>query len=139
MMWIVRIGFIILLSSGLVWGGEVASRQAKPSPHGDNAQCGVCHVASVEDLNSWFTFQSTKKQLIADFNSLCRNCHGVEFGHGVGKKPALNRDPLPLALDGTIACAITCHNMHVKSDDPGQNRYHLRASPEKLCISCHNK
>jgi hypothetical protein len=110
------------------------------SPHNESGDCTLCHVASKEKLDSWFTFTSTKRQLKSDHNELCRKCHGVSFGHGVGKKPAMNRENLPLSADGTINCALTCHNMHVVSaDHPDQERLHLRIHVAKLCLSCHDK
>jgi hypothetical protein len=131
---------MIFLASGWVWGAEgEPSLKQKLSPHGKTAQCGVCHVAPEDDLRSLFTFPSTKRKFVTDLNSLCRQCHGVDFGHGVEKKTDMNKDNLPMDADGKIACAITCHNMHVKSDDQIQNRYHLRTTREKLCFSCHNK
>ena len=137
---IVTAGFMVLVLSGAVSGNEeITSPKVKVSPHGEDADCTVCHVASEADLRSWFTFPSTRKKFNADYNTLCRQCHGVDFGHGVGKKPALNRGGLPLDAQGAIACAITCHNMHIKSEDATQNRYHLRASRENLCFSCHDK
>lgn len=110
------------------------------SPHNENGDCAQCHVAPREKLESWLTFGSTKRQLHADHNALCRKCHGVSFGHGAGKKPAMNRANLPLSSDGTINCALTCHDMHVVSEDnPDQQRLHLRMPLVKLCLSCHDK
>jgi len=109
------------------------------SPHTENGDCALCHVAPKEKLQGWFVFGSTKRQLISDPNTLCRKCHGVSFGHGVGKKPAMNRADLPLDADGTITCALTCHNMHISGlDDPNQQRLHLRLPQLKLCASCHD-
>lgn len=137
---IITVSFMALALSGVVYGDEgISSSQTKISPHGEDADCVVCHVASGVDLRSWFTLPSTKRKFKTDYNTLCRQCHGVDFGHGVGEKPALNRKGLPLDAKGTIACAITCHNMHIKSEDPTQNRYHLRTSRENLCFSCHDK
>jgi hypothetical protein len=42
-------------------------------------------------------------------------------------------------IEGKITCAITCHDMHIKSDDRTQSRYHLRYEKNRLCLSCHNK
>lgn len=110
------------------------------SPHNDKGDCGYCHVAPREKLESWLTFASTKRQLKEDLNELCRRCHGVGFGHGVGKKPAMNIANLPLSADGTVNCAMTCHDMHVVSaDNPGQQYLHLRIPQVKLCLSCHDK
>ncbi|KAF0218289.1 MAG: hypothetical protein FD174_3042 [Geobacteraceae bacterium] len=111
----------------------------KINPHGDKGKCEICHVASEEDLNSWFTFSSTKKKLHKDFNALCRQCHGVEFGHGIGKPTKMNLEALPMDAEGKIACAVTCHNVHVKNGDPEQARYYLRLSKDRLCLSCHKK
>lgn len=109
------------------------------NPHGPDGDCSICHVAPVSKLRGWFVFPSTKRQMKADPNTLCRQCHGVSFGHGVGKKPAMNRDDLPLSADGTINCALTCHDMHISNvDDPSQQRLHLRFPNTKLCQSCHD-
>lgn len=107
-------------------------------PHGEKGNCDICHVAPESDLNSWFTFGSTKKRLRSDFNGLCLQCHTVDMGHGVGKRPQMNRERLPLDSDGKITCAITCHDMHIKSEDQKQNHYHLRTTPDRLCHSCHD-
>lgn len=112
---------------------------AKANPHAAQGNCEVCHVAGEADLNSWFTLSSTKKRMRKDHVSLCQDCHGVEFGHGVGKWPKMNRENLPLDAEGKIACAITCHDMHIKSSDEKQQKFHLRLGSVKLCLSCHNK
>ena len=112
---------------------------AKINPHTDKGNCEQCHVASEEELNSWFTFPSTKKALRKDFNAVCQQCHGVQFGHGVGKWTKINLEGLPMDSQGNIACAITCHDMHAKSDDFKQSRFHLRLPQQALCLSCHNK
>ncbi len=117
--------------------GETGSHPARVNPHSGTGNCHVCHVATEADLGSRFTSPSVKKKLLADSTRLCRQCHGVAFGHGVGKTPAMNRRDLPLDADGKIACAMTCHNIHVKSDDPVQSRYHLRLTRDELCLSCH--
>lgn len=120
------------------------------SPHTDSSDCGICHVASADKLRSWFAFGSTKRELKYDLNQVCFKCHtvgsthaggffGVGIGHGVGKKPAINRSELPLAGDGTITCATTCHNMHVMSEDRLQHRKRLRLPVNSLCLSCHDK
>jgi len=117
--------------------GTVKSDIPKVNPHDGNGHCDLCHVASRENLDSWFTFPSTKKKMRLDYNATCRQCHGVEFGHGVGKKAKMNKENLPMDAEGKIACAITCHDMHVKAKDPEQARYHLRATQMELCLSCH--
>jgi len=109
------------------------------NPHTEIGNCQVCHVASEEDLKSWFTFTSTKKTMKGDLNSICQQCHGVEFGHGIGKWTKHNKDGLPMDDRGYIACAITCHDMHGKSSDYQQNKFHLRAPSMKLCLSCHDQ
>lgn len=110
-----------------------------PNPHTDSGDCSLCHVAPVEKLRGWFVFGSTKRRLVADPTALCLKCHSAGFGHGTGKKPKQNLAELPLAADGTINCALTCHNMHIRNDDDGiQERLHLRHSGDKMCKSCHD-
>lgn len=117
------------------------------SPHSDAGDCAICHVAPEGKLRGWFVFGSTKREMKADLNQLCLRCHtvepthaggffGVGIGHATGKKPAVNHENLPLASDGTITCAITCHNVHVTSDDRQLKR--LRLPVNSLCMSCHN-
>lgn len=112
---------------------------AKINPHTGKGNCQFCHVASEEELASWFTFSSTKKALTKDFNAVCQQCHGVQFGHGIGKWTKVNRENLPMDSAGNIVCAVTCHNMHVNAADSRQNRFHLRLPHQALCLSCHNK
>lgn len=110
------------------------------NPHGDSGDCSLCHVAPVEKLRGWFVFPATKRQLVADPTTLCQKCHGVSFGHGVGKKTHMNRSGLPLGANGTINCALTCHDMHISGvDDETQQRFHLRLPQSILCVSCHDK
>lgn len=119
------------------------------SPHSESSDCSVCHVASVDKLRGWFVYGSTKRALKDDLNQVCLKCHtvepthaggflGVGKGHAVGKKPALNRDNLPLSSDGTINCATTCHNIHVSPDDGQLYLRRLRMPSNSLCLSCHN-
>ncbi len=119
--------------------GQDAPTGKRPSPHHSKGDCQVCHLETTETLNSWFTFGSTKRRLRLGFNEVCQQCHGLDFGHGVGKEPGQNLRDLPLDAEGNIACAITCHNMHIEAADPTQNRYHLREIFSNLCLSCHNK
>lgn len=130
-----------LLTSTLALAGPHDAGQTRmKNPHSDGGDCALCHVASKESLNSWFTFGSTKRALIADPVALCQKCHGVSFGHGVGKKPKINRAELPLDADNSINCALTCHDMHLAEPvDAKQGHFHLRLPISKLCISCHNK
>ncbi len=130
---------VAIVVTGTAHGEEAATPPTKINPHRGEGNCQVCHVASENDLTSWFTFTSTKKMLRKDFNELCRQCHGIQFGHGVGKAPSMNKRDLPLDADGKIACAITCHNMHVKDGDPVQQKYHLRFTQYELCVSCHKQ
>ncbi len=136
---------MLLFSSGVY-----AAENVTVSPHSDEGDCGICHVAPAAKLRSWFTFGSTKRELKYDLNQVCLTCHtvepthaggffGVGIGHGTGKKPAVNRQELPLAGDGTITCATTCHNIHVASDDRQLQRKRLRAPVNTLCLSCHDK
>lgn len=135
---------VIVLSADVCRADEV-----RINPHSDTGDCTVCHVASADKLRSWFTFGSTKRELKDDLNKICQKCHivqitspdgmlGIGIGHATGKKTKLNRASLPLAGDGTINCAITCHNMHVTSDDRQQQLKHLRLPSNSLCVSCHN-
>lgn len=120
-------------------GGAAENIEKRPSPHGIDGMCQVCHVEPEDTLTGWFTSGARKRSMILDSNALCRQCHGIDFGHGVGEIPRLNREDLPMDKDGKIACAITCHNMHIKSDNHAQNKYHLRLSIPNLCLSCHKK
>ncbi|GAM10656.1 hypothetical protein OR1_02945 [Geobacter sp. OR-1] len=137
--------FVILMLTSVASAASNDSRvenaTKRVSPHGVEGSCHVCHAETEERLNRWslFSFGIYKKKLILDYNEVCRQCHGVDFGHGVGKTPRLNREMLTLDSEGTIACAITCHDMHIKSNDYIQNRYHLRFEKNRLCLSCHNK
>lgn len=122
-------------------GGDPAARgKYGKSPHKADGDCSVCHVAPKEELNSWFTFGSTKRKMVADPVQLCVRCHGTGFGHGTGKKPDINTTNLPLNSDGTITCAVTCHDMHISEfKDKAQEQFYLRYDNVKLCTSCHNK
>jgi len=137
---VLTLSFILFASVGFA----AIEPEQKPllgrNPHNDDGDCSICHVAPVEKLKGWFVFPSTKRQLKEDPNTLCRKCHGLSFGHGVGKKPALNLAGLPLSEDGTINCALTCHDMHISGvEDLSQQRLHLRLPNTKLCVSCHDK
>lgn len=125
-----------------------AAENSKISPHGENGDCAICHVAPVSKLRGWFVFDSTKREMKADLDQVCLKCHtiepesedsaGIGIGHATGKKLKINRQNLPLASDGTITCATTCHNMHPGSDNPNLQRKRLRLSVNELCMSCHN-
>lgn len=109
------------------------------SPHNDSGDCSLCHVAPVEKLRAWYVGDSTKRLLKKDPTTLCQDCHGSGFGHGIGMKTSLNRANLPLNDDGTINCSLTCHDLHVQSEDQLQQSYYLRYPSVKLCTSCHDK
>lgn len=117
----------------------VVNKIKRPSPHGVKKSCQVCHVETEDTLNGWFTSGARKRSMLLDYNALCQQCHGIDFGHGVNRVPKMNREELPMGKEGKIACAITCHNMHIKADDYAQNRYHLRLKVPDLCLSCHDK
>lgn len=144
-----NLAFVLLMLAGAVMLSPVSSCADTESaaqnlhgknPHTDNGDCSLCHVAPEDKLRGWFVFPATKQQLVTDPNTVCRKCHGVSFGHGIGKKPLMNRYGLPLDAAGTINCALTCHEMHVKgTEDINQQRYHLRLPHSKLCVSCHDK
>lgn len=142
----VSISTLVLFLSVTVCVAE----DVRASPHSDAGDCTICHVAPVNKLRGWFVSGSTKRELKENPNQLCQQCHtieptheggtlGVGFGHATGKKSAINRDNLPLASDGTITCATTCHNMHVTSDDRQQQLKHLRLPVNSLCVSCHDR
>lgn len=131
---VLAMGIAVVLAAGLARADEGGENIRKTSPHTVSGNCEVCHVMTEDDLRSFFTFPSNKKKLRKDFNETCRQCHGVQFGHGVGKIPKMNRDTLPLDAEGKIACAITCHEMHGNGDRSGK---HLRLPIDKLCLSCH--
>lgn len=118
----------------------VEAVSGRVNPHVEDGDCTACHLIPVKELKGFFTAGAEKRKLRGDFVAVCLQCHGVGFGHGVGKKPELNREDLPLDNDGRITCAITCHNMHLKKSlTPQQGHYHLRLPSERLCVSCHDK
>lgn len=136
---------IIILCSTLLISNEycvAADKEASvkfgASPHNDNGDCTICHVSPAGTLRSWFVFGSTKRQLKDDLVEVCRKCHGSGFGHAIGKKTAVNHSRLPLDGKGEITCAITCHDMHVRTEDQKQTFYHLRLPFDALCVSCHD-
>ena len=139
-----RIAVFVLLLGGLVFcgfciaGDKAARAKYGASPHSDSGDCSLCHVSSVEALRGWFVFDSTKRKLKDGPVEVCKKCHGLGFGHATGKRPVVNHAELPLSDDGTINCATTCHNMHIRAEDPKQTFYHLRLPFDFLCISCHD-
>lgn len=131
---------VLLVSGGICVARDLkASAKYGVSPHSDAGDCSLCHVASVDKLRGWFVFASTKRELKDGHVEVCRKCHGSDFGHGIGREPVVNHLELPLADDGTITCATTCHSMHIHAEDPKQTFYHLRLPADSLCISCHDK
>lgn len=143
---------VILMVSMLVAGHgkpAAAAEKNRVNPHAESGDCGICHIAAADKLGSWFTFASVKKEMKTNLNQLCLDCHsvdplhaggffGVGVGHATGKQTKLNSKKLPLAADGTITCAITCHNMHVSPGDRLLKRGLLRLPVNELCVSCHN-
>ena len=133
----------------LVYGAACAAEEIKINPHSETGDCTVCHVASADKLRSWFAFGSTKRAMKDDLNQLCKKCHTIEpipggalwvgIGHATGKKPRVNHKNLPLASDGTITCAITCHNMHGDPNDGHPSPKFLRDNITALCQSCHDR
>jgi len=133
-----------VLVAGLVFSGmgraDYAAFNTDYNPHISPESCEVCHLLPKEKLGGFFTSKALKRQFRTDLVNLCRQCHGMGFGHGVGMKPDMNREGLPLADNGTITCATTCHAMHIKNPaDHEQEHYHLRLPMAKLCFSCHEK
>lgn len=108
------------------------------NPHVSSAMCESCHVITAQDLASADVAAQKKRDLRGGVNGVCTQCHKVSLGHGVGKKPEMNTQQLPVGPDGAITCAITCHDIHlVKPETAVQRRYHLRLPHRKLCSSCH--
>lgn len=134
--------FTALVAASL-WGilnAQSVSAVERVSPHDAQGACLSCHIATERDLRSDRFSVDGKSQLKSDVNEVCLQCHGIDFGHGVGKKPGMNRKGLPLDENGLIACAITCHDMHVVApENPHQKAYHLRIPVEDLCFSCHDR
>lgn len=132
--------FVVLLFVSFVGIATAETGDSKGNPHTSRDNCGVCHLLPKNKLESFFTSSAMKRQLRADHVTLCRGCHDVRIDHGVGKAPEMNREGLPVAEDGTITCATTCHSMHVKNPaDEKQEYYHLRLPIAKICFSCHEK
>lgn len=110
------------------------------NPHADTDHCGSCHILVKDDLLRNDVATIKKSELKGGPVEVCRQCHGIGFGHGVGKKPAMNRENLPLDAAGVITCALTCHDIHLaEAKDPRQKQYFLRLPSDTLCYSCHDK
>lgn len=149
-MWRISLGRVLMVVGILFLKyTECTAEEAKVSPHSDKGDCRICHVAPAEKLRGWFVPGSTKRELNDDLNRICKKCHTVApahaggfladgNGHATGKKPTYNTYNLPLAADGTITCAITCHNIHVSQDERQLHKKHLRLPVNDLCMSCHN-
>lgn len=140
---------LLLLATLLLMNSPCVAEEIKANPHSDKGDCTICHVASAETLRGWFVLGSTKRALKDDLNVLCQKCHtvepthaggflGVGKGHATGKKLTYNKHNLPLASDGTITCATTCHNVHVSQDERNLQNKLLRMPVNDLCMSCHN-
>lgn len=142
-----------IISAALLLSVTVCTAEdvkANANPHSETGDCSICHVAPANKLRGWFTSGSTKRELKRDLNQICLDCHtiepahaggfmGVGKGHATGLKTALNHQNLPLAKDGTITCATTCHDMHVAPDDRQLHVKHLRLPVNSLCVSCHDR
>lgn len=137
--------FVVFFFSPAIFAAE----DVKVSPHSEEGDCAICHVAPANKLRGWFVSGSTKRALKEDPNQLCLKCHtiepnhaggflGIGIGHATGKKTAVNHKNLPLASDGTITCATTCHNVHATPDDRQLYVKRLRLPVNVLCTSCHN-
>ena len=137
---------VILLCIAVSWWLVCSARAdsdaagARSNPHTGVEGCFVCHLRSAAELDQSDVPRSEKLLLRTDAVTLCTNCHGTSFGHGVGRRPAVNREKLPLDRSGFITCAMTCHDMHVKrASEPHQQNFHLRLPVDRLCTSCHDK
>lgn len=142
-------GILLMATILLLQSSLCAAEGVKANPHSDKGDCSLCHVASADKLRGWFVLGSTKRELNDDLNKVCQKCHtvepshgggfmGVDKGHAIGKRLTYNKGNLPLAGDGTITCATTCHNMHVSQDERQLHIKHLRLPVNDLCMSCHN-
>lgn len=142
------ISLITFASIQLLCSVEVRAVEKPVSPHAENGDCAICHVAPLDQLHGWFVSSATKKAMKNDYNRTCQQCHtvqpthaggfsGLGIGHAIGKVPKINTANLPLAADGTITCAITCHTMHESSGNPFLQRKRLRLPTNELCKSCH--
>lgn len=133
------VAFALLVFPVLLFAAEPQRSTAgkKLNPHAGKGNCQLCHVETEEALNAWSFFGTAKRKMKMDHNEICRQCHGLEFGHGVGMVPMSNTEGLPLDKDGKITCSLTCHDVHQKEGDPKQLHYHLRLPISKLCESCH--
>lgn len=130
----------VLFSVGCCDAGDKNARaKYGKSPHSNHGDCNLCHLVTAEKLRSWFVFGSTKRRLREGPVEVCRKCHGSEFGHATGRRTAVNTAKLPLAVDDTVTCAMTCHDMHINTEDSKQTFYHLRLPVDSLCTSCHDK
>ncbi|MBI1921777.1 MAG: cytochrome C [Geobacter sp.] len=135
----VHASLIVLMAASMVLAAD------SPNPpttiqHMDAESCTTCHLLPEADLRSWWTFPWNKRKLKGEGPAgVCAECHEQSsFGHGIGKRPELNRADLPLDNDGRITCATTCHEFHQK-DGEVFSQYHLRLSVNELCFSCHEK
>lgn len=131
--------YLFILSLAVVSYAHAGDTEATSNnPHKSTAMCQSCHVISAHDLASADVAALKKRELRGGINEVCTQCHKVSLGHGVGKKPEMNTQQLPIGPDGAITCAITCHDMHlVKPETAVQRRYYLRVPHKKLCSSCH--
>ncbi len=132
--------YVCMVSPVLAYLGAGLKTPGLANPHREAADCSVCHVAPEDKLKSWYTLPSTKRKLVSGANEVCLKCHTPGMGHGVGKRPDMNVNGLPLDDDGAITCATTCHNMHIRpTENVLQNRFMLRAVDPQLCLMCHTR
>ena len=128
--------FLGIFLTLIVYDSAVCTSIGSDNPHSDIGDCFACHVIPAIHLKNPTVPASIKTKLKADPVALCQGCHGTGFGHGIGKKPVTMLTELPLSADGSINCAMTCHQMH---DSMTKHGFLLRLPLEKLCISCHDK
>jgi len=139
------VSIVILLQTTVISCAEVV----KISPHSESGDCAICHVAPLEKLRSLFVPASTKREMRGGLNQVCLKCHplatrsaddflAVGKGHAVSKKTQINNKNLPLAGDGSINCATTCHSVHITPDKGELYIKRLRLPTNDLCTSCHN-
>ena len=119
----------------LAVAAAVAAKPRGPDVHRPGADCSLCHTLDAAALAA--DPGAAHAALVPDLDARCAACHGDEGpSHKTGIPPQRPEPTvLPLAADGTIACA-TCHFMHGENNAFGD---FLRVDNRRgaLCLSCH--
>jgi hypothetical protein len=107
------------------------------SPHRADASCATCHTGDADALRQ--DPEGARAALIPDLEAACDSCHADEGpSHPTGMAPRTEvPSSLPLAPDGTIACA-TCHFLH---GEPAEGEAFARVDNSRggLCLTCHSR